>query len=294
MMFDVLIADWLATLYPYASIAATTLITILGASLLSRLVCIPLQEKAGRVRPKWKARLAFLLPTTIWLFAIIFWVSSFEMGLDSLTEFLFAGGLIIGLVITPAGSNAIAGLFNAWGDIFRIGEIIEIHGAVGRVIQRGILSTRMETPEGTFYDVPNKLLLDNMVCNFTRISGFRIEVLIPIDDFDFDLRKTKHVLESVIANKKWNLHGHKALVMFDEIAPNSYNFRVYAWVPSRSDVVPMKGVLLEECYLTLDDAGISAGQTSFVATKRFAIADSWDTAPVQRQEKWTNRPLAAS
>jgi small-conductance mechanosensitive channel len=82
--------------------------------------------------------------------------------------------------------------------------------------------------------------------------------------------------------------------MFDEIAANSYNFRVYAWVPSRSDVVPMKGVLLEECYLALDHAGISAGQTSFLATKRFAVTDSWDIEPVQQHEKWTNRPLAAS
>jgi small-conductance mechanosensitive channel len=293
-MLDVLRADWITTFYPYARIAATAVMTLMVAALLSRLVCIPLQERAGKIRPKWKARMAFLLPTTIWLFAIIFWVSSFEMGLDSLTEFLFAGGLIIGLVITPAGSNAIAGLFNAWGDVFRVGEIIEIHGAVGRVIQRGVLSTRMETPEGTFYDVPNKLLLDNMVCNFTRISGFRIEVVIPIDDFDFDLRKTKHVLDFVVSHKKWNLQDHNAFVMFDEIAANSYNFRVFAWVPSRSDVVPMKGVLLEECYLALDDAGISAGQTSFLATKRFAIADSWDTAPAQQHEKWTKRPLAAS
>lgn len=293
-MFDFQMTEWLSTLYPYARIAATAVMTIMVAALLARLVCIPLQEKAGKVRPKWKARMAFLLPTSIWLFAIIFWVSTFEMGLDSLTEFLFAGGLIIGLVITPAGSNAIAGLFNAWGDVFRVGEIIEIHGAVGRVIRRGVLSTRMETPEGNFYDVPNKLLLDTMVCNFTRISGFRIEVVIPIDDFDFDLRKTKRVLESVVAHKKWNLKGQKAFVMFDEIAANSYNFRVYAWVPSRSDVVPMKGVLLEECYLALDHVGISAGQTSFLATKRFAIADTWDTAPVHKQEKWTNRPLAAS
>lgn len=293
-MFDLLPTDWIATFYPYARIAAAAVMTMVIAALLSRLVCIPLQEKADKVRPKWKARMAFLLPTAIWLFAIIFWFSSFEMGLDSLTEFLFAGGLIIGLVITPAGSNAIAGLFNAWGDVFRVGEIIEIHGAVGRVIQRGILSTRMETPEGTFYDLPNKLLLDNMVCNFTRISGFRIEVIVPIDDFEFDLHKTKRVLESVVADEKWNLKGHKAFVMFDEIAANSYNFRVYGWVASRSDVVPMKGVLLENCYLALDEAGISAGQTSFLATKRFAIADSWDTTPAQREEKSTYRPLAAS
>lgn len=293
-MFDLIVSDWIMAFYPYIRIAASAVMTLVVAALVSKLVCIPLQEKQGKVRPKWKARMAFLLPTAIWLFAFIFLISSFEMGLDSLTEFLFAGGLIIGLVITPAGSNAIAGLFNAWGDIFRVGEIIEIHGAVGRVIQRGILSTRMETPEGTFYDVPNKLLLDNIVCNFTRISGFRIEVVIPIDDFDFDLRKTKQVLESVVTDKKWNLNGHKAFIMFDEIAANSYNFRVYGWVPSRSDAVPMKGVLLEDCYLALDKAGISAGQTSFIATKRFAIADSWDTAPLQQQEKWTNRPLAAS
>lgn len=295
MMLDSLTIDWATTMYPYLTTMIIGLMIMITAWMLARLVCIPLQERPGKVRPKWKARLAFFLPALIWGMAIVTLFAKFEMGLNTLTEFIFAGGLIIGLVITPAGSNAIAGFLNAWGDVFRSGEIIEIHGATGRVAQRGLISTRIEAPNGTFYDVPNKLLLDNMVCNFTRNKGYRIEVVVAIDDFDFDLSKTKAVLERVIAQEKWNAQGERAFVLFDEIAPNSYNFRVYAWLNSRADVVPMQGILLEECYLALNQAGISAGQTSFLATKRFAVTDSWENTPAYPKAQWrVDRALAAN
>lgn len=292
MMIDFLNINWAP--YPYLTSAALGFMIIMAAWILTKLVCIPLQQRAGKVRPKWKARLAFFLPAMIWSIAVVALFAKFEMGLNTLTEFIFAGGLIIGLVITPAGSNAIAGFLNAWGDVFRIGEIIEIHGSTGKVVQRGLISTRIESPNGTFYDIPNKLLLDNMVCNFTRNMGYRIEVVVAIDEFDFDLIKTKQVLESVIKQAKWNAQDQKAFVLFDEIAPNSYNFRVYAWLNSRADVVPMQGILLEECYLALNQAGISAGQTSFLATKRFAVTDSWENAPAKPREKWSIKPSLAA
>ena len=219
---------------------------------------------------KTLTRLALVAPTLIWLFAIGVLLYTLGMDLNSITQLLIAGGLVIGLVITPAGSNAIAGLLNLWNDVFRIGEVLEVDGIMGRVTSVGLMSVRLRTIDGTYYDVPNKVLFESVVHNFDRFKFYRIIVEVHVDDPNYSLHKTKQVLSAVVKEDRWNKvdddgNALKAEVRLVRIDPASMVFHAIAWIDDPLLVEQEKSALLETCQDALDKAGISTGQTSNIS-----------------------------
>lgn len=241
---------------------------LLGAWLLTRLLRIWFNEQSSN-RSRLNAKITFVGPVFIWLAGFVVLISSLGVSLTTIGNIVIASGLVIGIVITPAASNAVAGFLNAWGDVFRVGEVLEIDDVVGRVVSRRMMSTRIETIDGSMYDIPNKLLLDQMVHNFTRIPYYRIRAEVHIDDPGFDLRQTEEVLGAVVNDKpKWNRVDkltntvRRAQVRYHQMAGSSHVFHVYGWIENRM-VAPLRAdELLRECALALEDANISFGQTT--------------------------------
>ena len=268
------------------------------AWLATKVLAIWFNEQTSS-RSKIHAKVTFIGPVIIWIAALVFLLSSLGVGLAAIGNLIIAGGLIIGIVITPAASNAVAGFLNAWGDVFRVGEVLDVDGAVGRVISRRMMSTRIETIDGTMYDIPNKLLLDKIVHNFTRIEGYRIQVEVHIDDPRFSLRRTENVLQTVIGdNPLWNKTGRgteiarHAQVRYHAMGSSSHVFHVYAWVENRMVASQRQDELLRECALALEEANISFGQTTNIgASFGFPNRENEGQLVGWRQERPVHRPI---
>ena len=259
--------DWIAQL-SQISVLVKIVATFVGAWLLIGALRIWFNEETSH-KGKIHAKLAFIGPILIWLGMGIAWLSIMGVGMNTIGNFMVAGGLIIGIVITPAASNAVAGFLNAWGDLFRVGEVIEVGDAIGRVISRRIMSTRIETIDGSMYDIPNKVLLDQIVHNFTRIEHYRVRAEVHIDDPNFSLQRTEEVLKSVVHDKPlWNKVdqetkiARQAEVRYHQMASSSQVFHVYAWVENRMVAPKRHDELLRACALALEEAGINFGQTT--------------------------------
>ncbi len=245
------------------------LIVLAGTQLAAWVIHRTLKAHPRSRRSQPLARATFTAPALIWAagFAVALYV--LEVNVDSIASILVAGGLVIGLVVTPAGSNGVAGFLNVWGDVYREGEIIEVDGVVGRVSHRGMISTRLDTIDGSVYDIPNKLMFDHVVHNYCRVQYFRIKVYVHVDDPNFDLRRSEKALWSVVRDSdKWNRYDtfideeRSAEVRYHEIAGSSHVFLVIAWIEDRLESPKREDELLRECALALDDAGISYGQTT--------------------------------
>ncbi|MEM7134640.1 MAG: mechanosensitive ion channel domain-containing protein [Chloroflexota bacterium] len=254
--------------FSQTSVVVKMVAAYLGALLLIRVLRIWFNEQTSN-RSKLHAKFTYIGPILIWIGMLIVWLSILGVDINTIGNILLAGGLIIGLVITPAASNAVAGFLNAWSDVFRVDEVIEVDHALGRVVNRRIMSTRIETIDGTLYDIPNKLLLDRVVHNFTRIPHYRIRADIHIDDPNFSLRQTEEILQSVVHdNPLWNRVDQesqlvrRAEVRYHQMAGSSHLFHVYAWIESRMMAPQRQDELLRACALALEDAGISFGQTT--------------------------------
>src|SRR5690606_22103016 len=94
--------------------------------------------------------------------ALLF-VAPIVTGDDSgaLHEVALALLLALGLALVPLLASAMVGFFVVFGRRLRPGDFVEFGGSTGRVIQVGLLETRLEVNDGTELRVPQILSLWN-------------------------------------------------------------------------------------------------------------------------------------
>jgi small-conductance mechanosensitive channel len=76
-------------------------------------------------------------------------------------------GLLISLGSTVAVANVVAGVVMTYMRAFRIGDHVKIADAVGDVVEKTLLVTRIRTPKNVEVAIPNGLVLTNPIVNFT-------------------------------------------------------------------------------------------------------------------------------
>jgi small-conductance mechanosensitive channel len=64
-------------------------------------------------------------------------------------------GILISLGSTSAITNIIAGILLTYTKAFRIGDEVDIGGVEGRVVDKGLLVTRILTEKNYFVNIPN-------------------------------------------------------------------------------------------------------------------------------------------
>lgn len=213
-------------------------------------------------------RISIVAPTLIWLIAIGSLLVVFGLDMSSLTEILVAGGLVIGLIVSSAGNNLVCGLLSIYNDSYRLDEVMEINGIIGRVTKITMFAIHLWTPDGSHYEIPQRLVWESIVHIYDRIRYYRIKVIVHIDDANFNLKETMGVLRTVIGAPEWN-HFDDVInkeriadARYVEMASSSNVFELVVWIEDPLYTAKRKAELLEQCKLALDEAGISTGQTS--------------------------------
>ena len=90
-------------------------------------------------------------------------------------EFFSGVSLFIGALITLGSSSAIgnlmAGLVLTYTNAFRIGDWVEIGDSRGRVIEKNLLVTRIQTAKNEGITIPNGAVLAGAVKNFSELAA---------------------------------------------------------------------------------------------------------------------------
>jgi small-conductance mechanosensitive channel len=75
--------------------------------------------------------------------------------------------LVIGYAAQPTLSNFIAGILVAFSQPLRIGDRVDVAGAAGTVEDIGLVYTRLRSPDGARFYVPNSKLASDTIRNAT-------------------------------------------------------------------------------------------------------------------------------
>ena len=115
-----------------------------------------------------------LLKLGIWIFAVIFVLQNIFQW--KITAVLASAG-ILGVGIAFAAQNTIANLFGAFSilgsNLFIVGDWIKVGNTEGVVEQIGFRSIRIRAFEGRLIDLPNRIVADSQVENFTNRPFWR-------------------------------------------------------------------------------------------------------------------------
>ncbi len=149
---------------------------------------------------------------------------------------LFAAGAIfavgLGFAMQSIAENFVAGIILLTERTIKPGDVLEVQGLVVRVLEMGIRSTIARTRDGEDLIVPNSVLIQSIVKNYTlKDSTFRIRVPVGVV-YASDMPRVREILEQVASdvNAKWAAPGRMPHVFMTGFGDNSVNFEVAIWM----------------------------------------------------------------
>lgn len=82
-------------------------------------------------------------------------------------------GVLVSLGSTTAVANVVAGVVLTYTRAFSIGDQVEIAGTRGKIVERSMFVTRMQTLKNVQVSVPNAMVLNSQMVNFSQQQGRR-------------------------------------------------------------------------------------------------------------------------
>ena len=234
----------------------------------------------------------FLNITRVFISFVLIMLVLTHMGINvtALITSLGIGGAIIGLSAKDTLTNFFDSIRLVSEDVFRHGDWIETAEVEGFVTEMGLTSTKIRTFDNAMVTVPNTVLANNYVKNWTkRMVGRRIKFRLKLK-YSSDIREIEKVVYEIremldshpdIVNEKklpYLMHMRKTyedglfnledkygvrrtlLVYLDEIGDYSMNILIYAfsisvnweeWLGVKQDVIKKIITIIDESDLQL-------------------------------------------
>jgi len=182
-------------------------------------------------------------------------ISMLGVEMTSFIAILGAAGLAVGLALQGSLANFAGGVLLLVFKPFKVDDFIEAQGYLGKVSAIQVFNTILKTPDNKTIVIPNGILSNGSITNFTTEEQRRIEWTFGIGYGD-DLRKAKEILNDLIKSDTRILSEPPSLVAVSELGDNSVNFVARAWVKS-TDYWDVYFDMQEKVKLTFDQKGIS-------------------------------------
>ncbi len=245
--------DWLALLEEWLlPITATLAVTVVVLLVLRR--AIP-DEPATRV-------IRQLVTVAVVLFANVALVLAMPLDNATTGQLLSLFGLVITAVIalssTTFVSNAMAGLMLRAVGGFHPGDFIRVGDNFGRVTQKGLLHTEIQSEDRDLITLPN-LFVMNQPVRVVRTSGTLISAEVSLG-YDVHRRRVRELLKQAAENAELT----DPFVQITALGDHAVTYRVYGFLENVSNLVTKRTELRGRMLDCLHEDGIEIVSPSFM------------------------------
>ena len=162
------------------------------------------------------------------VFLIIFLIAMHTSGVNVTAVFAASAALLIGvgLALQTLFQDIISGIFILVDQSVHVGDIIELEGKVGRVLDIRLRTTRAVTIDNKVLIIPNHLYLTNILFNWTE-NGTETRESVDVGvAYGSDVELVKKILLEVATAQPTVLEKPAPVVLFTDFADSSLNFKV--------------------------------------------------------------------
>ncbi|WP_439127931.1 mechanosensitive ion channel family protein [Polaribacter sp.] len=162
------------------------------------------------------------------VFLVIFLIGMHASGVNVTAVFAASAALLIGvgLALQTLFQDIISGIFILVDQSVHVGDIIELEGKVGRVLDIRLRTTRAVTIDNKVLVIPNHLYLTNILFNWTENGTETREVVNVGVAYGSDVELVKKLLLEVAKKHDKILKIPEPTVLFTDFADSSLNFRL--------------------------------------------------------------------
>jgi small-conductance mechanosensitive channel len=178
-----------------------------------------------------------------------------------LTVFAFAGGALAigaGFGMQNLLKNLISGLMLLWERPFKPGDLVDVGGIRGRVVDIGVRSSQLRDASGIETVIPNSTFVEENVTNWTLSSrSVRIAVKLGVA-YGTQVQEVVELLQQVAERHGLVQEEPAPQVLFEDFGTDALQFGLYVWVELRPGVdwTQVASDLRHMIYKTLASAGI--------------------------------------
>jgi small-conductance mechanosensitive channel len=254
------------------------IIAVVGviASQVVRLISVIFGEigkgnlKFGGFYPEWAEPTARLIRMLVLVLVVIiifpYLPGSKSPAFQGISIFV---GVLLSLGSSSAVANAIAGIILTYMRSFAVGDWVRIGDALGAVVERNALVTRILTPKHEIMTIPNAAVMNGSVMNYTREAkneGVIFHTTVTIG-YDAPWRTVHQLLIDAALATERVLHVPKPFVL--QTALNdfyvAYELNAYTDVPTEMQFI--YSYLHQNIQDRFNDAGVEICSPHFAALR---------------------------
>jgi small conductance mechanosensitive channel len=155
-------------------------------------------------------------------------LSSFGVQTASLVAVLGAAGLAVGLALQGTLSNFAAGVMLLVFRPFKVGDFIDAAGTMGSVVEIGVFSTTMKSPDNVLIVVPNSQIYGQIIKNFNGFDTRRVDMVVGVS-YDDDLAVVIDTIRRVLDADDRILPEPEPQVAVSNLGDSSVDLVVRPW-----------------------------------------------------------------
>ena len=211
--------------------------------------------KTARVDPALEHFIENLIRIAMKVFVIVFAANALGIPITSFIAILGAAGLAIGLALKDGLGNFAGGIILLLFKPIKIGDWITVGDHHGQVRAIKIFYTILKTKAETIVTIPNGMIANNDIQNFSTTPLYRVQALVGIS-YDDDLRKARQIMLDQIKKDDRIVTEREPFVVVKELGDSSVNLELRCWCPAEKQRRVLFE-LLENIKLAFDENGIS-------------------------------------
>jgi len=220
---------------------------------LAQLLIIPTVLIIGYLAIRWLARIITnhliarkMQPDIIHLIRRIFYIvalvilaiTTLDLLNVPLTAFAFVSGAIaigVGFGAQNIINNFISGWILMWERPIRIGDFLEVDEHTGTVEAINTRSTRIRRTDGVHMLIPNSVLLENTVVNWTLIDDLTRTMIRVGVAYGSPVKRVAELILQATQEQEATLKEPEPVVIFDDFGDSSLVFDVYFWINATAE-----------------------------------------------------------
>ena len=185
-------------------------------------------ERVPRMDETLKPFLAKLVWYVIMAFVLVAVLSQFGVQTTSVIAILGAAGLAIGLALQGTLANVASGVMLLFLRPFNIGDYVDAGGIAGTVVEIGLFNTEIKTRNGLCLIVPNKIIWESPITNFSRNPTRRFDITVGISYGD-DVNGATDLLMGLLTGDERILDDPEPLAVVEEQGDSAVIINLRAW-----------------------------------------------------------------
>ena len=173
----------------------------------------------------------------------------------SFVAILGAAGLAVGLALQGSLANFAGGVLILLFKPFKVGDVIDAQGYLGKVNAIQVFQTILKTPDNKTIIIPNGPLSNGSITNFSTEPTRRVDMVFGIG-YDDNIADAKRTLQNLVDADTRIMKEPAPQIVLGELGDSSVNFYVRVWCNS-ADYWNIYFDTHEKVKQTFDAEGIS-------------------------------------